>query len=389
MKRMTPAKNKKILIITYFFDAQPGFSDFLYRVNLMREFGEVLVLSNKKIAKSKLQLSNDEFIYLGSGLKSKLGFLVYLLKGQLVCLCIRPAFILLLHTSLSVFRYLFRNKTPCFLVWNIHPSQFFETHSKKNNLILRYLSNKLNSFLKKVCYKGAKLCSATMPVGEALEEELITKAIPRDKLRLVYLGVDDMFIPSFVKKKIETNTPLKLLYAGSLTKERGLYIMLKALAFVNSGGLKATLLIVGCSETARREILRIADELKIRGYITIEGILDYCQMPSRMHSADIGLQLLECNTYFSMSPPSKLFEYLVSGLPAIVNDIPTHNLYVEDNETGFIIQYDPEDLAERISYICENKHIIPEMSSNCRKASGKYRWVHQAEKIRRIVGDYA
>lgn len=380
--------NKKIYIFTNFYDNQVGYNVFLYRVNLMRRIGEIVVVSNAEIAKDKLHLADNEFIFFKDRFKGTIGLFVYLFRIWTFCLRKKPSLVFLMQTRLAVYRYFFRSKTNCILFWDIHPTQIFGISSKKRNRLFGRFVDGLNDFLREACYKGARLSCVVMPAGEALAEDLIGKKVESYKVKLVYLGVGDMFLPSFKDKPVEMGLPLKLLYAGSLNQERGRDVMLQGLALAISRGVKASLTLIGCDLSEKSNVENIAIKLGIRSSIVMLDRMDGEKIPAYMHHADIGVNLWEMNPYFYMNPPTKLFEYMVAGLPVIVNDIQTHNVYVKDKVTGFIISYDARSLANTIEYIYKNKYIIPRMSLSARTESEKYRWIYQEEKIMEIFKIY-
>ena len=127
--------------------------------------------------------------------------------------------------------------------------------------------------------------------------------------------------------------------------------------------------------------------------IVVEGkvveTLPNSEIPAYMHKADAGLQLWEKNSYFSMNPPTKLFEYLVAGLPPIVNDIATHTGYIRHGDNGFIVNYDPVSLSQIITHIAKDKRVLGAMSERGRRGGEQYLWEHQAKAMREIFSKYA
>lgn len=380
--------HNKIVILTYFYEDMVGFSIYSYRINLLKELGEVIVVSNIKSAKDKLKLSDAEFVCFGSKFNGTRRLILYLLRSWFLYLRIRPSFVFLMHAQLSLFRYFFRGRGKFIIFWNVHLSQVFGMHSNRHPRIVGRLVDALNCFLRNACYRGASLCSVIMPVGESLADELIKKGIDADKVKLVYQGVDDIFIYPFPEKNIDLSAPLKLLYTGSLNQERGRDIIINGLALAIAKGRKVNLTLIGCRQEEKDIINEATENLGMRDKIVIIDRVPGEKIPYYMHNADIGINLWEINPYFCMNPPTKLFEYMVAGLPVIVNDIETHNLYVKNGVTGFIISYDAKSFARTIEYICENKQVLLSMSLNSRKESDKYRWVYQKKIMREIFEKY-
>lgn len=380
---MTPPK---ILVITYFFNEQVGFDCYVRRIELMRNLGEVSVVCNKSNLQEKLHLADDEYIYLKEGEGSRLNYIWYLIKCVLFCWRFHPQTLVLLHLQLAPICYFYRKKCCAVLLWNIHPSQCFGNNVLNTPTWADRLKHKFNKFMKNFCYNSAKLYNFVMPVGEDLQRDLLDHGLASEKVKLIYMGVNDAFLPPFFEKPIYDGCPLQLLYTGSLNEERGGSVILKALALVNSPSSIAKLTIVGCSEACKKEVMVMATRAGILENVTIIGPVPAAKVPSYMHSADIGLNVWENNEYFSMNPPLKLFEYMVAGLPVIVSDCRSHSLYVENGVTGFIVKYDAAELAQKIKYLYDNRSLIQKMSLACRREGEKYRWSNLSEKMEKMFG---
>lgn len=99
--------------------------------------------------------------------------------------------------------------------------------------------------------------------------------------------------------------------------------------------------------------------------------------------ADVGLCLIEntCLSYY-YSLPNKLFEYLLSGLPVIVNDMPEQRRIVEEFSCGWIAPESPSGQQALIESI--NSQMIEALRTGAKRAAGSFRWENEAGKLQTI-----
>jgi glycosyltransferase involved in cell wall biosynthesis len=80
------------------------------------------------------------------------------------------------------------------------------------------------------------------------------------------------------------------------------------------------------------------------------------QIRDHVRQADVGVSLLEntCENH-RLALPNKVFEYLASGLPVVVSDLPELRELVEGLNAGAAVETaDPRLLGERISEVLED-----------------------------------
>lgn len=110
-------------------------------------------------------------------------------------------------------------------------------------------------------------------------------------------------------------------------------------------------------------------------------ILPIKKTATLISKSGIGISLLENNDYFKTSPPTKLFEYMSSGIGIIANDIETHTEYIKNEYNGIIIKNNSEELSEAIIKLYNNKNLLIKISENAYLESHKYDWKSQKSKF--------
>jgi glycosyltransferase involved in cell wall biosynthesis len=73
-----------------------------------------------------------------------------------------------------------------------------------------------------------------------------------------------------------------------------------------------------------------------------------------------------------MSPPQKVIEYMASGKPVIANKIQTHSMLITNEYDGFLTDYDPLMISDRILFLKANPDVHKLMSRNVLKTASKF-----------------
>ena len=188
------------------------------------------------------------------------------------------------------------------------------------------------------------------------------------------MGVSDDFLLKDCVKKVELNEAVQLVYVGTVSKVRGRDVMLDAMAILVKENIHVHLTIIGASEDELVYCKHRIHELEIEGYVSVFGRLPGSQIPSFLVKADLGICLWEPNPWNEFNPPTKLFEYLVAGVPVLASNIRTHSRYIKDWHNGLIFDYDETSLANAITEMCRHKNRIQTLKDNAVQSAERYLW---------------
>lgn len=89
--------------------------------------------------------------------------------------------------------------------------------------------------------------------------------------------------------------------------------------------------------------------------------------------------------------PTKMFEYMSSGIPVIASDFPLWRDIIEGNRCGLCVDpRDPRAIAAAADYLVANPGIAREMGANGLKAvQEKYNWAVEAARLAAFYGEIA
>lgn len=361
-------EGKTCLVVTTFAEGQPGFLDFSYRIKTLSEHYRLTVVSTFKLTQAELQLPNVDYVVIKTS-SGRMGWLTYLWRCGLLIRKQRPSVAVLLHSMAAPIAML-AGHIPTVTYWNEHP-----THVAPRPEGFAPIKASVRGILRWMMFNGARKSSIVLPIGEAHYDDLLAHDCRQERTRMIYMGVDQSFsgvaLPHEAKSDEE---PLRLVYLGSVHQDRGRDVMLDAMATANASRKIAHLTIVGASDAQASYCRERAESLGIVDSVTIHGRVSGQMIPGFMREADAGLCLWEDLPWYRYNPPTKLFEYLVAGLPVLASNIRTHTQYVQDGFNGIIFEYQSASLADAIKRLSNARHQLGLMKTQAMDSSNVYLW---------------
>ncbi len=144
------------------------------------------------------------------------------------------------------------------------------------------------------------------------------------------------------------NSKKVLLHHGTLSPNRGLQDAIRAISLLRDEVPELVFLIVGDGE-GRPELESLSRELGISERIIFTGKVPYIDIAKYIRSADVAILPFPNITWWAVSSPIKLMEYLAMGIPIIATDITAHSVVAK--QTGGILlatNSEPKNLADTI-----------------------------------------
>lgn len=329
----------KVVVITGFSADQPGYLSASYRLSSLSDNFNLRVIGGVPYS-PEFGIPSENYIFFGS-LSTRLGWLWYLLKCHLYIYLVQPDVVVLLHSIVSPLAIFKRHKT--IVYWNEHPTHFSPDSYNPIKNILRVI-------VRWLLYRGAKSADLIMPIGEAHRDDLIHHGCNAEMINMIYMGVDISFRRA-PRKYVAGRGTIKIVYVGSVSKDRGRDVILGAAKILAKKNMDFQIHIVG----AAVEELEFCNEYiranNLNGNVLVEGRVPGGAIPDIVGNADLGLCIWDDKPWWRFNPPTKLFEYLVSGIPVLASNIATHTEYISDGENGIIFDYDSNSLAEAVKKI--------------------------------------
>ena len=134
---------------------------------------------------------------------------------------------------------------------------------------------------------------------------------------------------------------LRLIYVGLLLPQRGIDTVLEAMHQLHEQGVEdVTLFLIGpeTSPAYIREIDTFAQTHRLVGQIRWLGYVPHDQLRHYLANAHAGLSPGQLTRQYGRpNLTTKLFEYMLCGLPVITVDNPHWRVYVEESNCGLVV----------------------------------------------------
>ena len=177
----------------------------------------------------------------------------------------------------------------------------------------------------------------------------------------------------FTEAARSPGSPLRLLFAGSLTQRKGLADVFAAMRLLKRSDVE---LIVMGAPVAPLEFYR-----KQYPDFHYEAPRPHAEVLELMRSCDVFLlpSLVEGRALVQQ-------EAMSCGLPLIVTANAGGEDLIDEERTGFLVPIrSPESLAARIAWFLDHRNLLPEMRVAARAKAAEYTWARYGEKIVRTV----
>lgn len=222
------------------------------------------------------------------------------------------------------------------------------------NIILNLLL-KSNICLAKWLLRKADLI---IPISKWLEDDLVRKGIPPEKIMPVPEGIDPEIFRdqdcTDVCEKYPLGESNVIIYVGTLGKGRHLEVLIKAFSDIRKMTSNVKLLMVGEGD-GREDLEKICCELGMGDDVIFTGEIPMSDVPSYISASDIGISPVPPYSFYKMSSPIKMFEYMAMGIPVIANEeIPEQKEVLEESRGGILVPFTSEGFSDAITELLSN-----------------------------------
>lgn len=211
---------------------------------------------------------------------------------------------------------------------------------------------------------------------------------------LIKLGVNKVqIIPNFrmvsypikYNLKILNSDCFRMVFMARIVKEKGIYLIFQFLEEykknINSFSKKITIDFYGPIDPKDKchffELVQ-----KFSSFVRYKGILDPDNIYKILPDYDV---LLLPTFYQGEGFPGTILDAYLSGVPVIATRWKQIPEFVEDNITGFLIEYDVTQLSNKINYLINNPNEAYQMKLNAIQKSKFYSYEIALEIIDNIL----
>jgi colanic acid biosynthesis glycosyl transferase WcaI len=228
-------------------------------------------------------------------------------------------------------------------------------------------------------------------VTDGIKQALVeSHGVSAEKINVVRAGVDPESLKSSVdqqtaKEQLGLEGQFVVTYLGTVGYAHGVDIMLEMAERLRDDHPDISLLVVGtgAEEKAIREL--VSD----RGYqnIKILGQKPRSELPDILVASDIGLALLRPSEVFKTAVPTKIYEYMATGLPVLTNVAGETTGIITESKSGIAIpDGNARALTEEIIKLQSNPDSLRTKSAaGAQHAQETASWAGRAEQFEQAL----
>lgn len=249
----------------------------------------------------------------------------------------------------------------------LKPSQCFVLDIRTASIKKKFIKRRLNDWL--LIFETAFFKNVTI-----ISKNLAEKLRISHKAHILPLGSE---VISSNKKLFNV---LNLIYVGTL-ENRNIEVTLygfKKFYDEYKNKIKLSFIIIGDGPKNEKENLEnIVDYLGLKGIVTTTGRIPHTKLYSYFFSSNIGISYIPMTDYYDVQPPTKTFEYLLSGMPVIATST-SENKKLINSKNGVLIGEKPLDFYFGLKNIFDNLYIYD--SDVIRNGVLQYTWENIVSK---------
>ena len=207
-------------------------------------------------------------------------------------------------------------------------------------------------------------------IDEYIKEDL--KKEIRDKSYIIPSGINSFWLENRVSKPKELSSPLKLVFAGMINKNKNLDTLLKAIKLLREKEIPVELTIAG-------KVMDEVVEVSLKG---IKGV----RLLGRVDKEEL-IEVYRASHIFTMPSITESFglvyaEAMTQALPIVYTKGQGFDGQFLDGEVGYAVEaLNEREIMQVITYIIED---YTNISQNALERSARYNWNTIAEEFIKI-----
>lgn len=211
---------------------------------------------------------------------------------------------------------------------------------------------------------------AIVTLSKRLKEHLVSSGVKEEKVRVIYSGVDEAFVPKgqeYVKRAREEMgfkpDEAIVLYYGPLNPFRGADELVDSVPMVLSKFKNAVFIFLGRTGQADHKSMSLKKHLMATERVRlVEGFLDQESILKYLNVADI--VVLPFRFWPFIECPLTVLETMAVGKPVITTKVGAIPEVVQNGITGLIVDPRSREIGAAIAKLLANRDLGFELGSN-------------------------
>jgi glycosyltransferase involved in cell wall biosynthesis len=179
---------------------------------------------------------------------------------------------------------------------------------------------------------------------------------------------------------------VKFVHAGALRATYAGNELLRAFAIARRTTPAVKLVVLGGVANNITET-SLLSALQLAGALDVLPPMPFAEVVVQLANSDVGISLvLPVDRIHYLAQPSKLFEYLASGLPVLAADVPTIRRIVSSDDCGLLVDAADENaIAAAIVRLVVEEPLRRRLGENAARAAVRYTWEEEEPKLLAVV----
>jgi glycosyltransferase involved in cell wall biosynthesis len=225
---------------------------------------------------------------------------------------------------------------------------------------------------------ATRLADAVITVHEPYRAELVHRGVESEKIVVVMNSVDEDLLPDSTPA---ADAAFRIVYHGTVAPHYGVEILVEAAAIISARHTNVRVEIYGDGD-AVDEVRAVARRRGVSDRVVVTGErIGQRDVLARVAGASVGVIPNRPTRLDRFALSSKLFEYVVLGIPAVSADLPTIRAHFGPTEVRFFEAGNAKRLAEALLDVAQNPEAAMLRAAAARRRyENDYSWTLNAKR---------
>lgn len=267
------------------------------------------------------------------------------------------------------------------VIFDMHENypEALKAFGKKGVINFLFKNYKAAKLLEKLCIKRS---DAIITVVKENSERLISLGVKEEKVYLISNTVDlNTFAIEPIDEKIleKYRNKIVMLYAGYVTPERGLDVVVRGMNYLKEKLPDVKLLIIG-NGISVSSLKKISDDLLLNNYVEFIEWPGHDKLASYFKAANIFISPQPACEFWNTTIPHKLFEYMSKSKPVLAADSKAIKRVIDETKCGLTYQTgNAQDFAAKALELLASDVLFG--ANGYKAVRDKYNWREDAKVL--------
>jgi glycosyltransferase involved in cell wall biosynthesis len=217
-------------------------------------------------------------------------------------------------------------------------------------------------------------------------DDLERRGVASEKLAVV-MNLADGGLFSDVRAKEPETDRFVVLYHGTFTERYGVDLVIEAAATLHTEIPGLEVHLVGDGEQ-RKPLVQLVKKLGLEGVVSLsDGMVGPDRLREVFADADVGVVPNRSNVFTEGILPTKLLEYVLVGIPAVVAETDGVRQYFDEDMVTYFQPGDALALAEGIRALWADRELRSSKVAHAKAFNLAYSWEEKAKEYVGLVSE--